>query len=121
MRKLRKSSLILFVLLFAASLLAQAAPTFFYVATTVDANGFESAFSNQVSATFNQGQKTVVLTWVAAVVPAGGAAVAGYNIYRAKVTGGPYVKVNTALVTAVTYSDSFVLPNAPILAAQPPS
>jgi hypothetical protein len=103
---------------FASPTRAQAGPVYFYVATTVDANGFESAFSNQVTATFNQGQHNAVLTWTAATVPTGGAAIAGYNMYRSKTTGGPYVKINTALITSgVTYTDTFVLPNAPILAA----
>jgi hypothetical protein len=90
-------------------------PTYYYVATAVDANGFESAYSNQVTATFAQGQKTTSLTWVAPAVPAGGSAIAGYNIYRSKVSGGPYAKINAALVTGVAYSDPFVLPNAPSL------
>jgi hypothetical protein len=103
-----------FLFLFATSATkAQSGPTFFYVATTVDVNGFESAFSNQATATFTQGTKNAVLTWTAATVPTGGAAIAGYNVYRSKVSGGPYVKINAALVTAVTYTDSFVLPNAP--------
>jgi hypothetical protein len=45
-------------------------------------------------------------------VPTGGAAIAGYNIYRGTVSGGPYAKINTVLVSGVTYSDTFVLPNA---------
>ena len=98
----------------AVSLFAQSAgPTFYYVVTAVDANGFESAFSNQATATFTQGKHITNLTWIASVMPTGGAAIAGYNIYRGTVTGGPYTKVNTALVTGVTYADTFVLPNAP--------
>jgi len=91
---------------------AQATPTFFYVGTTVDANGLESVFSGQVTATLTQGKKNAVLTWTAATVPTGGAAIAGYNIYRGTVSGGPFAKINTALVTAVTYTDSFIPPNA---------
>jgi hypothetical protein len=96
-------------------------PTYFYVATAVDVNGFESAFSTQATAVFNQGQHIASLTWTASVVPTGGAAIAGYNIYRAKVSGGPYTKINTALVTVVTYSDTFVLPTAPTGLAAPTS
>jgi hypothetical protein len=92
-------------------------PTYFYVATAVDANGFESLNSNQVTITFLQGQHNAVLNWTAPAIPIGGAAIAGYNIKRSKTAGGPYVNVNTALVTGVTYTDTFVLPNAPILAA----
>lgn len=90
-----------------------AGPTYYYVATTVDANGFESVFSSQVVATFNQGQRIATLTWTAPTIPMGGAAVAGYNIYRGTASGGPYTKINSTLVTAVTYSDTFVLPNVP--------
>lgn len=92
---------------------AQAGPTFFYVVRTVDVNGFESANSNQATATFSSGQTKVNLAWTAAVVPSGGAAIAGYNIYRSTTTGGPYTKVNGSLVSGVTYTDPFVIPNAP--------
>lgn len=107
------------LLCIASAVAAQSGPTFFYVATTVDVNGLESAFSNQVTATFSQGQKNVNLSWVIPAIPTGGAAIAGFNIYRAKTTGGPYTKVNATLLaaTATTYTDSFVLPNAPTLAA----
>lgn len=32
--------------------------------------------------------------------------VAGYNVYRATTSGGPYTKLNTSLITTTTYSDS---------------
>jgi hypothetical protein len=35
-----------------------------------------------------------------------GGAVAGYNLYRGVTPGGPYEKVNTALITGTDYSDS---------------
>ena len=35
--------------------------------------------------------------------------VAGYNVYRASVSGGPYTKLNSPLVTSTTYPDSTVL------------
>jgi fibronectin type 3 domain-containing protein len=34
--------------------------------------------------------------------------VTGYNVYRASVSGGPYTKVNPALVVGTTYTDSNV-------------
>jgi hypothetical protein len=88
-------------------------PTFDYVVTAVDANGLESLFSNQVAAQLVQGKHIVTLNWIASAVPTGGAAIAGYNVYRGTVSGGPYAKINTTLVTVVTYADTFVLPNAP--------
>jgi hypothetical protein len=102
------------LLLFGSTLFAQATgPTFFYVATTVDANGFESVFSNQVTVTFTQGKHIASLSWTAATIPSGGAAIAGYNVYRGTATGGPYTKLNVALVTGVAYADTFVPPSAP--------
>ena len=103
----------LLVFAFASTTKAQAGPTFFYVVTTVDSAGFESVFSNQVSAVYTQGKHITSLSWTAAVVPFGGSVVAGYNVYRGTVSGGPYVKISTTLVTGVTYADTFVLPNAP--------
>lgn len=34
----------------------------------------------------------------------------GYNIYRGSQTGGPYTKLNQALVSATDYADSSVVP-----------
>ena len=48
-------------------------------------------------------QHSVVLTWNAST-----SSVAGYNVYRGTVSGGPYTKINSALVTALTYTDSTV-------------
>ena len=89
-----------------------AGPTYFYVVTTVDVNGFQSAFSSQVAASFGQGKHITDLSWTAATIPSGGAAIAGYNVWRGTVSGGPYTQINSALVTGVTYADIFVLPNA---------
>jgi len=92
---------------------AVAGPVYYYVVTAVDVNGFESVFSNQATATFNQAQHIANMTWTPPTVPTGGSAIAGYNVYRGSVSGGPYIKINTALVTSVTYADTFTLPNAP--------
>jgi hypothetical protein len=46
----------------------------------------------------------VTLNWVAST----SANVAGYNVYRATATGGPYTKVNVSLVAGLTYTDSLV-------------
>jgi fibronectin type 3 domain-containing protein len=35
--------------------------------------------------------------------------VSGYNVYRGTVSGGPYTKVNAALTTLLTYTDSTVV------------
>lgn len=45
--------------------------------------------------------RTVSLNWVAST-----SVVAGYNVYRATVSGGPYTKINSTLVVATTFSDT---------------
>jgi hypothetical protein len=47
---------------------------------------------------------TVALTWVASV----SANVAGYNVYRGSVSGGPYTKVNASLIAGTSYTDTTV-------------
>jgi len=34
--------------------------------------------------------------------------VAGYNVYRGTVSGGPYTKINSSLITTLDYTDSTV-------------
>jgi hypothetical protein len=46
----------------------------------------------------------VALNWTASTSPN----IAGYNVYRGSISGGPYTKVNPSLVAGVTYSDSAV-------------
>jgi hypothetical protein len=48
--------------------------------------------------------RSVVLTWTASTSPN----VAGYYIYRALVSRGPYTKLNARPVVGVTYTDSTV-------------
>jgi len=48
-------------------------------------------------------QHSVALTWNASA-----SAVAGYNVYRGTVSGGPYAKINATLVTPLSYTDSTV-------------
>jgi len=48
-------------------------------------------------------QHSVTLTWNAST-----STVAGYNVYRSTVSGGPYVKINSSLVTALNYTDSTI-------------
>jgi len=46
----------------------------------------------------------VSLSWVAST----SSNLKGYNVYRGTVSGGPYTKVNSTVVTTLTYSDSSV-------------
>ncbi len=46
---------------------------------------------------------SVALTWNAST-----STVAGYNVYRSTVSGGPYAKINSSLVAALNYTDSTV-------------
>jgi hypothetical protein len=47
---------------------------------------------------------SVQLSWHASTTNA-----VGYNIYRSTTSGGPYIKINTSLVTALTYNDATVV------------
>ena len=48
---------------------------------------------------------SVTLTWVASTSPN----IAGYNIYRGTTSGGPYTKINSSLITGLSYVDTTVL------------
>lgn len=48
----------------------------------------------------------VNLSWTASTD-----AVDGYDIFRSSVSGGPYTKLNTAVVAATTYVDAGPFPN----------
>jgi hypothetical protein len=47
---------------------------------------------------------SVTVNWTAST-----STVAGYNVYRALASGGPYTKVNPSLIAAATYTDNNVL------------
>jgi fibronectin type 3 domain-containing protein len=46
---------------------------------------------------------SVTLGWTAST-----STVSGYNIYRGTISGGPYVKVNSSLITTLAYTDTTV-------------
>jgi fibronectin type 3 domain-containing protein len=49
-------------------------------------------------------QHSVALSWTAST-----STVTGYNVYRGTVSGGPYTKINSSLITGLTYTDSTVV------------
>lgn len=100
--------LFLIIVLIAYPSKTQTTPNLFYVATAVDTLGIESSFSNETSATVTNAHHTVNLTWVAST-----SNVSGYNIYRGTKSGGPYTKLNTSVITTLTYSDVYTIPNPP--------
>jgi len=51
------------------------------------------------------GQQVVDLTWNAST-----SQVAGYNVYRSEVSGGPFTKINSSLDVNTNYTDSSVQP-----------
>lgn len=48
-------------------------------------------------------QHSVNVSWVAST-----STVAGYNVYRGTISGGPYSKINTTLISGLTFTDSTV-------------
>jgi hypothetical protein len=77
--------------------------TFSPVSQSVTVNG-----ANQTGVNFTatpQQSHTVALSWTASTTTT----VTGYNVYRSTTNGSGYVKINSSLVTALTYADSAVL------------
>ena len=77
--------------------------TFNPVSQSVTVNG-----ANQTGVNFTatpQQSHTVALSWTASTTTT----VTGYNVYRSTASGSGYVKINSSLVTALTYADSAVL------------
>ena len=71
---------------------------------TVTSNATNSAAVISLSGTGVQPvSHSVTLTWTAST-----STVSGYNVYRSTVSGGPYTKLNSALITTTTYTDSTV-------------
>jgi fibronectin type 3 domain-containing protein len=71
---------------------------------TVTSNASNSPTTITLSGTGAQAvQHSVTLTWSAST-----SAVTGYNVYRSSVSGGPYTKMNSGLVTTTSYLDTAV-------------
>lgn len=82
--------------------------TSYYVVTAVDANGVESNYSNEASCALTTSKHTCNLNWNPST-----SVVAGYYLYKGSIKGGPYTKVFTTPLNALTYNDVYLLPNPP--------
>ena len=71
---------------------------------TVASNATNSPATISLSGTGVQPvSHSVTLNWTASI-----STVTGYNVYRSTVSGGPYTKLNSTLVTTTQYTDSTV-------------
>jgi fibronectin type 3 domain-containing protein len=69
---------------------------------TVTSNATNSPITITLSGTGVQPvSHSVSLSWTAST-----STVSGYNVYRGTVSGGPYTKINSALDTTTSYTDS---------------
>ncbi|MFH1032654.1 MAG: hypothetical protein V1767_08860 [Chloroflexota bacterium] len=88
--------------------------TYYYVVTAADNVSAESGYSGQASATASNaapsaptgltatpGAEQISLDWNDNTEPD----IAGYNVYRGTVSGGPYSKINGSLVTSSNYTN----------------
>jgi chitodextrinase len=74
------------------------------VCTVVTVQRIVNAALGQPCVTYNQSTHSVTLNWSAS----SSSGVTGYNVYRRVGTTGSYTKINTAVVTALTFSDSSI-------------
>jgi fibronectin type 3 domain-containing protein len=114
--------------------------TYYYVVTSIDSSGAESAYSNEVSASLTTAAASVSESGPSALTsqsvsappqqtttpPAQPApprvihlswapsesAVAGYRVYRSQAQSGPYVDYNAGPLDALSFDDSSVVPGA---------
>ncbi len=106
---------LLTALTYADTTAPQGVPAYYQV-TAVDTSNNESVRSTTASATRPDTTPPAGLTGITAAGSATGITVgwtaspatdlAGYNVYRSTTAGGAYVKVNTAIVTGTSYSDT---------------
>ena len=70
---------------------------------TVTINGANATGVNFTASQSSSSSYSVGLNWTASV-----STVSGYNVYRGTTNGGPYTKLNSSLITSLSYSDSTV-------------
>jgi hypothetical protein len=71
------------------------------ICTVITVQRVTNASLSQPCVTYNSHAAT--LNWVASTTPN-----VNYNVYRATVSTGPYTKINSSLVSVLTYTDSSV-------------
>lgn len=72
-------------------------------ALQISSNASNPSVNVALSGTGSTVQHSVAVNWTAST-----STVAGYNVYRGTLSGGPYSKINTTLITGLTYTDSTV-------------
>jgi hypothetical protein len=72
-------------------------------ALQISSNASNPSVSVALSGTGSTVQHSVDVNWGAST-----STVAGYNVYRGTVSGGPYSKINSTLITGLTFTDSTV-------------
>jgi hypothetical protein len=72
-------------------------------ALQISSNASNPAITIPLSGTGSTVQHSVDVNWGAST-----SSVAGYNVYRSAISGGPYSKLNATLITGLTFSDSTV-------------
>jgi hypothetical protein len=70
---------------------------------TIASNATNSPNVEALSAT-GVNESSVTLTWTASTSPN----IAGYNVYRSTVSGGPYTILNSSVIAVLTYTDTSV-------------
>jgi len=72
-------------------------------ALQIGSNASNPSVSVALSGTGSTVQHSVAVNWTAST-----STVAGYNVYRGTLSGGPYSKINATLITGLTYTDNTV-------------
>ena len=70
---------------------------------TVTINGANATSINFSASQTSSSSYSVGLNWTASV-----STVSGYNVYRGTTNGGPYTKLNSSLITSLSYTDNTV-------------
>jgi hypothetical protein len=70
---------------------------------TVTINGANATGINFSASQSSSSPYSVGLNWTASV-----STVSGYNVYRGTTNGGPYTKLNSSLITSLSYTDNTV-------------